>query len=95
LNKSSVHVLQSVLIVRKWEEVAMVLENYYRDHHLAETFYTQLRTMVQHTRESLEEFAAHIDHLGHCAHVNSTEQHISKGTALAFTDRLRERDNVT
>jgi hypothetical protein len=95
LYESIAHVLQSVLIGTKCEEVAAVLENSYRDHHLAEGFHGQLRRMVQHAGESLEESAATIGHLAHCSYVDSTEQHSRKGTALAFTDRLRERENVT
>jgi hypothetical protein len=81
--------------LRNCEELAAVLENNHRHHHLAEGFHCQLRRMAQHARESLEEFAAAIDHLVHCAYVNSIEQHIRRETALAFTDRLRERENVT
>jgi hypothetical protein len=47
---------------------------------------------VQHTGESLQEYAATIDHLAHCAYVDSTEQEISREVACAFTYGVRQRD---
>jgi hypothetical protein len=38
----------------------------------AESFHTQLKRKVQHVGESLQEFAAVIDHLAHHVFVDST-----------------------
>jgi hypothetical protein len=56
-----------------------VLQNSYGDHHMEEAFHAQLRR-VQHTRESLQEFAAAINHLAHCSQIDMTE-YISKEVA--------------
>jgi hypothetical protein len=47
LNELVTHILHSVPTGAMYEEVTVVLENRYADHHLAEAFHAQLRR-VQH-----------------------------------------------
>jgi hypothetical protein len=53
LNEPATHGQESVPTGSKHEEVIVVLENQYGDHHLAEAFHAQLRRRSQHVRESL------------------------------------------
>jgi hypothetical protein len=47
LNEPTIHILHSIPTGEKYEEVTALLENCYRDHHLAESFHVQLSRMVQ------------------------------------------------
>jgi hypothetical protein len=78
LNEPTANILHSVPTGTTYEEVTEVLKNCYSDHHLAEAFHAQLRRSVQHTGDSLQEFAATINHLAHRDYFDSTEQHISR-----------------
>jgi hypothetical protein len=75
-----------------YEEVSKALENRYGDHHLKEGFQLQLKRRTQHVGESLQEFAAAIDHLAHLAHVVLPEYVIRKEATLAFADGMKELD---
>jgi hypothetical protein len=93
LNEPTTFILHSVPTEAMYKGVAAVLENHYSDH-LAKAFHAQLRR-DQHTRESLQEFVATIDHLVHCVYVDSTEKHISREAARVFANGARERDQGT
>jgi hypothetical protein len=73
LNEPGTHMLHSIPTGATYEEVTAVVENRYGDHHLAEASHAQLRRRVQHAGESAE-FPAAIDHLAHCAHVDSIDR---------------------
>jgi hypothetical protein len=53
-------------------------------------FHTQLERRTQLIEESLQELAATIDCLTHCAHVELPEHLISKGAACVFGDGIRK-----
>jgi hypothetical protein len=70
----------------------VVLENRYRNNHLAEASHTQPRRRIRHAGESWPEFAADIDHMAHRAHVDTSEHHNSREAACEFADGVRERN---
>jgi hypothetical protein len=71
------------------KEVTEALRNRYGDHHLEAASYSQLKRRIQLVGESLQEFAAAIDHLVHRAHVQRHEHLISKQAAHAFAVGIR------
>jgi hypothetical protein len=52
LNEPAANILHGIPTGVTYEAITVMLENHYSDHHLAETFHTQLRRRVQHSRES-------------------------------------------
>jgi hypothetical protein len=78
LNESAAQILHVISTGATYEEVTEVLETHYGDHHLEAAFHFQLKRRIQLVGksqkdpaclESLQEFAAVIDHLAHRTHV--------------------------
>lgn len=65
LNEPAAHILHSVPIGARYEEVTAALENRYGDHPM-EAFHAQL-SRNHKDGESTQKFATLIDHLAHCA----------------------------
>jgi hypothetical protein len=87
LNEPTAHILHGVPTGATYEEVTEVLENCYGDHHLEAAFHSQLKRTPL-IRESLQEFAAAIDHLGHPTCVELPEHLIHKEAARTFADGI-------
>jgi hypothetical protein len=85
--------LHSVRTGEKHNEVTEALENCYGDHHLEAVFHSQLKG-PQLIRESLQEFAATINHLAHHDHIELLEQLIIKEATCAFTDGRKEQNTT-
>jgi hypothetical protein len=92
LNEPAAHILHDVPTGVTYEEVAEPLENRDSDHHLEAIFHSQLKRRTQLIRESLQVFAATIDHLAHHAHVELPKHLISKEAPRAFVNGVRERN---
>jgi hypothetical protein len=60
------------------------------EHHLEGTFPSQLKRRIKLVGKSLQEFAAAIDHLPHCAHIELPKHPISKEAGHAHTDGIRK-----
>jgi hypothetical protein len=58
-----------------YKEVTEVLENCYGDHYLEAVFHSQLKRRALIGSESLQESAATIDDLAHCAQ-NELHEHL-------------------
>lgn len=69
----------------------MVLENSYSDH-LETTVHSQPKRRTQFVMESLQEFAADVYHLAHCAHVELPEHLTSKEATHLFNSQIWEQD---
>jgi hypothetical protein len=89
LQKQAANILHGVAIEATYKEIIEALESYYRDHHLAAAYHSQLKAWTQLSK-SLQEFATATEQLTHHALVGLRKDHFRKKTAHASNSGIQE-----
>jgi hypothetical protein len=90
LQGQAADVLYSVPAKASYEDIAGALRD--RDHQLAATYLSHLKTRVQTGDETLQEFAVAVEQLAHRALVGLPADHIQTEAAHAFIEGIRDRE---
>lgn len=92
LQGQAADILHSLPVEATYEDIVGALRDRFGDHQLAAAYRSQLKTRVQASEETLQEFAAAVEQLAHRALVGLPVGYIQTKAAHAFIDGVRDRE---
>jgi hypothetical protein len=92
LQGQAADILHSLPTEATYEDIVGALRDRFGDHQLAAAYRSQLKTRVQASGETLQEFAAAVEQLAHRALVGLPVGYIQTEAAHSFIDGVRDRE---